>query len=413
MSQNASSPTSVMNSAAARAADVPLRIVRSIDDLQYRVSIYQNLDDCAVAWRLFEQTAIATAFQQHAWLSAWMATVGKARKVEARIALVRDPEGELMMILPFAIERVMGVSTLVWLAQDEADYHGPLIHPDWNTQTSRKELGRILNVVASSIPKADAFSLTKTLAEIDGFRNPLGQLKHTAHPSSGHAISLTHGDFDAFYASMRSKSTRKRDRQRLRRLDESGDLAFMKPTAQADQHAMLEAILKQKSAWLDDRGIVDPFGSDEVKAFLHGLIDDHTTRKSLHLSAVTLDGDVIAGNVGFVRGNRFYAVIGSVTEEEASRHSPGTIHLHELLRWCFANNVSAFDLTVGDEGYKKDWCDAHLDLIDIRISLTLAGYVFALPSRIKDTVKRRIKASPALFNLALSARRIARSVIPA
>ncbi len=413
MSQNASSPTSVMTPSAARAADMPLRIVRSIDDLQYRVSIYQNLYDCAVAWRLFEQTAIATAFQQHAWLSAWMATVGKARQVEPRIVLVRDPDGELVMILPFAIERAMGVSTLVWLAQDEADYHGPLIHPKWNSQTPRKELGRILNVVASSIPSADAFSLTKTLAEIDGVKNPLGLLPHVAHPSSGHAISLDHDDFEVFYASLRSKSTRKRDRQRRRRLDESGDVAFTIPTTRADQHAMLDAILQQKSVWLNERGITDPFGSDEVKAFLHGLIDDHTARSSLHLSALTLDGDVIAGNVGFVRGDRFYAVIGSVTEGEASRHSPGTIHLHELLRWCFANNISAFDLTVGDEGYKKDWCDAHQDLIDIRISLTLAGYVFALPSRIKDTLKRRIKASPALFDLALSARRIVRSVIPA
>lgn len=413
MSQNAPSPSSVMKTPAAHAADVPLQVIRSIDDFPYRVSIYHNLDDCAVAWRLFEQNAVATAFQQHAWLSVWMATVGKARKVEPSIALVRGLDGDLRMILPFAVERVMGVSTLVWLAQDEADYHGPLVHPDWNTQTTRQELGRILNVVATSIPKIDAISLTKTLAEIEGVENPLAVLEHDIHPSSGHAISLDHQDFDAFYAALRSKSTRKRDRQRRRRLDESGDVAFTIPSTQADQHAMLEAILQQKAAWLGDRGIVDPFGSDEVKAFLHGLIDDHTMRNSLHLSALTLDGNVIAGNVGFVRGDRFYAVIGSVTEGEASRHSPGTIHLHELLRWCFANNISAFDLTVGDEGYKKDWCDAHLDLIDVRIPLTVSGYLFTLPSRIKDMAKRRIKASPTLFSLALSTRRVLRSVVPA
>ena len=413
MSQNAASPPSIIRSPASPASDASLHIVRSIDDVQYRVSIYHNLDDCAVAWRLLEQTAHATAFQQHAWLCAWMATVGKAREIEPCIALVRDPDGELVMILPFAVERVMGVSTLVWLAQDEADYHGPLIHPNWNSNTTRQELGRILKVIATTVAKVDAFSLTKTLAEIEGVRNPLTLLEHDAHPSSGHAISLHHDDFDDFYATARSKSTRKRDRQRRRRLDESGDVAFTIPTTRADRHAMLAAILKQKATWLSERGIVDPFGSDEVKAFLHGLIDDHTMRSSLHLSALTLDGDVIAGNVGFVRGDRFYAVIGSVTEGEASRHSPGTIHLHELLRWCFANNISAFDLTVGDEGYKKDWCDAHLDLIDIRIPLTFSGYLFTLPSRLKDTLKRRIKASPAMFNLALLARRAVRSVIPA
>jgi len=411
MSQNAVSPT--MDSPAPNRGGAPahLSVVSSVDETQFRVSVYQSLDDCAVAWRLFESEARATVFQRHAWLNAWMHTVGCARGIEPRIALVRNAAGDLVMILPLAIERTLGVAHFIWLAQDEADYHGPLIHPDWNTHTPREEIGRILTAIVASTPEVKAFSLTKTLATIEGMANPLQAIKHAAHPSSGHAITLTGDCFDTFYAEMRSKSTRKRDRQRRRRLEESGEVEFRIPETQSDQHAMLDAILAQKALWLKQRGIVDPFGSAEVKSFFHHLIDDQSARSTLHISALTVDGDVVAGNVGFVRNDRFYATIGCVTDGEASRHSPGTIHLHELLRWCYANNIKAFDLTVGDEGYKKDWCDAHLELVDIRVPVTFTGYLSLLPSRIKDRIKRHIKASPYLLDKALSARRTLRTLL--
>ena len=413
MSQNAISPTSAPSAKLPGKQISPVSLVRSSGSMRYRVSVYRSLDECAVAWRLLEGVAHATAFQQHAWLNAWLETVGHVREVEPRIALVRDDAGDLMMILPMAIERVLGVPTLVWLAQDEADYHGPLIHPKWDTHTTREEIGRILSAVADNVPEVHAFALTKTLSTIEGMANPLGLMEHSLHPSSGHAITLTGEDFETFYAGIRSKSTRKRDRQRRRRLEETGTVEFRVATSQEDQHNLLDAILDQKALWLADRGISNPFAPVEVKAFLHHLINDQAARGTLHISALTVNGKVVAGNVGYVRNERFYAVIGSVTADDLSRHSPGTIHLHELLRWCYAHNIRTFDLTVGDEGYKKDWCDAHQELIDIRIPLTAIGYLSSIPCRIKDTVKRHIKASPFLYDLATSLRRAWRPVLPA
>ncbi|MGD1933423.1 MAG: GNAT family N-acetyltransferase [Candidatus Phaeomarinobacter sp.] len=413
MSQNALAPDQPPSSKRAAKYRSPISLVRSASGMRYRVSVYRNLDECAVAWRLLEGVAHATAFQHHAWVKAWLETVGHVREVEPRIALVRDEAGDLMMILPMAIERVLGVSTLVWMAQDEADYHGPLIHPKWDTGTTREEIGRILSAVAASVPEAHAFALTKTLSSIEGVANPLRAIEHTPHPSSGHAITLTGDDFDTFYAGVRSKSTRKRDRQRRRRLQETGTVEFKVGSSQDEQHTLLDAILDQKALWLSERGISNPFAPGEVKAFLHHLISDQTARGALHISALTVDGQVAAGNVGYVRNERFYAVIGSVTDGELSRHSPGTIHLHELLRWCYAHHITAFDLTVGDESYKKDWCDARQELIDIRIPLTAMGYLSTLPCRIKDTLKRHIKASPFLYDLATSLRQAMRSVLSA
>jgi len=397
-----------------RFCDVAELALASVSDpADYRISLHNDLDSCAVAWRLFEQEAHATAFQQHAWLESWMRTVGAARGVEPCIVFVRDAGGQLVMILPLAVEKVLGFTTLVWMAQDEADYNAPLVRRGWDSKMTPAEVSRILRCVAESVPDVHAFRLMKTLTTVEDAPVALTWLKHSPHPSAGHSITLTGDDFDSYYMSVRSKSTRKRDRQRRRRLEESGTLAFTIAETPADQHVLLDRILTQKASWFEARGISNPFDDADVLASLHALIDSTAARQSLHVSGLMLDGQLLAGNFGYLRGDRFYAVIGSVTDGEAARHSPGTIHLHELMRWCYLSGIRAFDLTVGDEGYKKDWCDVRHELIDIRLPLSMAGLLLTLPCQIKGDLKRRIKASPRLYNAALSLRRFFRSLTPA
>ncbi len=378
---------------------------------QFRVGVAHDLDACASAWRLLETHAAATVFQTHAWLETWQRTVGAAQGVEPRVALVRDAEGRLVMILPLALERIMGVETLVWMARDEADYHAPLVSREFAAICTPTQIGKILHLVADLVPEAKAISLTKMLQDIQGTPNPLALAPHVPHPSSAHAISLEAG-FENIYAERISKKTRRKARRRRSRLEEFGPIKLAIAKTPAEQHEMLNVILSQKAKWLADRGIKDPFAAESVQDFMHGLIDNPAARSSVHISTQLVGDEVVAGTYGYIRDGWFYAVIGSIIDGELARHAPGTLHLHEKLRWCEANGFDTYDLTIGDEGYKSDWCDQHLDLLDIRLPLTVTGYLAIWPTRAFAAAKRFVKKSPRLLAIAMECRRLARGLLP-
>ncbi len=405
----------LVNSSLATALGVGLRTTAASasakETATYTVSIYTSLESCAAAWRLFEQDAVATIFQTYGWLECWQRTVGEARASRPHIAFVNDKTGSPVMILPLALENILGVSTLTWMARDEADYHAPLMTKEFAATCTAADMQHILTRIARHVSSADALSLIKTVHIFDSALNPLTHMQHLPHPSAAHAISL-HGTFDELYADKRSKSTRRKDRQRRQRIEAMGDLKFEIAQTPQQRHDMLISLLSQKAAWLEARGITNPFAADDVQAFLQSLIDDPSAAAALHISAMTLNGEVIAGNLGYTRGNRFYAMIGTIADGDVARQSPGIVHLHELLKWCFDNDISIFDLTVGDEGYKKDWCDMRQDLVDIRLPLSIAGYLATAILRAKDMAKRAIKSSPGLFTFALAARRTLKTIVP-
>lgn len=369
------------------------------------VEVFGDLAAVQREWCAFEADAAMTVFQRHAWLDAWQATVGAARGSRPRVAVVRDRGGQPCMILPLALERRMGVPALVWMASAEADYHAPLLCPRFARRAGRVQMAEIFSRIADAVPEARLIDLGKTACHVAGVPNPLAALAHTPHPSAAHAIALGE-DWEAFYASRRSKKTRRKDAQRLRRLESMGEFRFEIADTAPARHAMLDRLLAQKAAWLDARGIADPFGPEAVRAFLHRLVATPALADTLHVSAMTLDGEIVAGNLGYVHDGRFYAVIGSITDGDAARQSPGIFHMHALMKWCMDAGIGKFDLTVGDEGYKHDWCDMRLDLIDIRLPLSVVGTLALAPAVLGGVLKRRIKASPRLFAGASALRRL-------
>ena len=63
-----------------------------------------------------------------------------------------------------------------------------------------------------------------------------------------------------------------------------------------------------------------------------------------------------------------------------------------------------FDFTIGDERYKRDWCDGELKLYDHIALVTARGAVVAGPLLVVRSVKRWIKQTPMIWNAFTKAR---------
>ena len=106
------------------------------------------------------------------------------------------------------------------------------------------------------------------------------------------------------------------------------------------------------------------------------------------------DDDVGAGGAGRGRDHRIAVEIrdaGQIGREagEWDRYSPGRLMIEDLIGWCNARGgVTVFDLTAGEEGYKREWTDHSLPLFEYLAPLTLAGALFTGQHHIREWLKQ-------------------------
>ena len=123
-----------------------------------------------------------------------------------------------------------------------------------------------------------------------------------------------------------------------------------------------------------------------------------TARKLVHLSRLDVGATWAAVNLGLTHGDCYYHVLASYDDGEVSRFGPGAAHLRELLRYAIARGLKRFDFTIGDEPYKRDWCETEQQLYDHSAAVTLRGWPAAAASLAWRRIKRAIKHSAPLWN---------------
>jgi CelD/BcsL family acetyltransferase involved in cellulose biosynthesis len=74
------------------------------------------------------------------------------------------------------------------------------------------------------------------------------------------------------------------------------------------------------------------------------------------------------------------------------------------MTYAMQRGCRAFDFTIGDERYKREWSDVTIKLYDHRCAVTLRGYIAGLPGLAISEAKRLIKQNPVLWPLALRVR---------
>jgi CelD/BcsL family acetyltransferase involved in cellulose biosynthesis len=97
-------------------------------------------------------------------------------------------------------------------------------------------------------------------------------------------------------------------------------------------------------------------------------------------------------------------VLASYTDNELSRRGPGAAHLNDLLRYAIERGLSVFDFTIGDERYKRDWCDEVQPLHDYVAVTSWRGMATAGPAILLTRLKRTIKQTPMLWAMVVKAR---------
>ena len=372
-----------------------------------RLSVHEDLSAVEPDWRDFERRADGTVFQSFDWLATWQRHIGALTGARPAIVVGRDAGG-ILFILPLSTRAVGFARELTWLGSDLCDYNAPLLAQGFSQQFDRAGFmalwaGITECLQGSARHRYDVVNLTKMPAMVGGQPNPLLHLGVTVNPSGAYLTHLT-GDWETFYAAKRSSTTRRRDRTKRKRLSDFGEVRLVNPASAAETLSALDLLMVQKARLFSHMGVGNLFARPGHAEFYRALASEPATRSLVHVSRLDVGATAAAVNLGLTWRDCYYHLLASYDDGELSRFGPGAAHLHDLLHQAIDRGFKVFDFTIGDERYKRDWCDSEIKLHDHIAAATGRGALIAMPRLAGQRLKRWIKQTPLLWTVFSGAR---------
>ena len=364
--------------------------------LSVDLSLHDDLASIEKEWRSFEERADCTVFQTFDWLSTWMRHIGTREGAKPVIVIGRD-RGAILFIMPFALDA--SGRTLGWLGMSLCNYNGPLLARDFARRVPPAEFLAIWREVKRLLRSRlghDLVDLEKMPETIGAQPNPFCALGVTPHMNSAYSTNLG-SDWEAYYAAKRSSATRRSDRKKQRRLSEHGEVKFITAEGRDEVARTLDALIEEKTVSYAKLGVDNMFERPGYRDFFLAMATGEQSARFTHLSRIQVGDAIAAANFGLVFRGSYNYLLAGYDDGDLARFGPGSLQLLEMMRYAIEKGFAVFDFTIGDEPYKREWCDGELHLYDYVAPTTLRGFSVAVPIMAKRVVKHRIRNSPRVW----------------
>ena len=367
---------------------VPIRPADSMvpveaGDRSFRIRASRNFDTFAADWPRSGRRGDGRChvFQYADVIALWLATIGAARGTQAHFVGVFDESDRAVMLLAFGIERHRGARVLSFLDAGVSDYNLPVLFSPV-AGLDPMAIGAIWQGIVTALPRFDVAILDKMTGATGEFDNPFLALGATPIDVSGHVTRLE-GSLPSLDARLPRKKIRARHRKQLQA---HGAVEIRVAQTREEARVILAALISLKSRQFAETN-VPGFEVAGKESFLRQSIDRLELFEPLHVSALTVDGAIIACHWGLMTDERFYMLMTAYAGDPWRRYSPGALLHDTLIRWCHARGQTWFDFGFGDETYKAEYCETVLPLYRLTIATTLTGRAYLAGERLLDRLR--------------------------
>lgn len=372
-----------------------------------KADIYCDLASVESLWRDLESApnAVLTPYQRFDWVEAYVN--GLQLRDSLRIIVLRASCGRPLALLPLAVSRRRGLSVACVIGAKHANYHLPLYTSRQAVVLATEDLQAAL-VSAGREAGIDAYFLDHQPRFWDGIANPLSA---KGIPCASDAYGLMLGpNADATVKRAFSSDSRKKLRAKERKLVEAhGPVEYRSAKTREAISTILAAFYEQKRTRFASMGIKNPYAYDDVRHFISGATDASATTPAIEVHALVAKntGRIFATFGGAVSSTRFSGMWTSFDPDpDIARFSPGDLLLYHLIGQQTQTGRRALDLGVGEARYKSSICDETIELVEVRLAVSVRGHVYAAMANMAARMKRRIKRSPRLWSIATRLRRL-------
>lgn len=365
------------------------------------LSVSVVAEEGLAAYAGFCGSALYAPAQGAVWVQNWTSNVNPDLLI-ATLTLADRPVFALALEIarrgPFRIARFLG--------DRHANGNFAPIDPRWLARVDSRTIRRMLAAVAKARPDIDLVALERLLPDLDGATNPLASLDHFPSPNLSLAVDLS-GGFEALLLRASGKRKRKKHRSQTRKFEAVGSHRRIEARNADEVNRLLDAFFEMKELRFRKMGIANVFGDDRTRAFFRALF---TQALNEDKPPFLLHGLEVAGKLRAITGSsrtgkRLICEFGAIAEDDLAHTSPGDFLFFDNIREACETGYEVYDFSVGDEAYKRLWCDIETQHFDVLVPLTLKGRALALALRQGARLKALIKNNPTIWKLTKLLRR--------
>ena len=343
----------------------------------------------------FCSSAVHGVPQHPLWIKSWV----EAAEADAIMVTLRRG-GEPMLAAVLEIVREGPFRIARFPSGGHANGNFVALSDSAGAPVTPAEFEAMRATIAKARPDIDLVQLERQKPITAGRDNPLSPFATTQSPNISLATDLT-GGLDALLERMNGKRKRKKFRLQLRKLEAAGEHRWFKATTPEEVDRLISEFFVLKAARFRKRGIPDVFAPAEVQTFFRRLFLDALAHDPLPFDLYGLE---VSGQIYNVKGFSHFEG-GMVSEFCAMRDdddvglSPGFYMDYVLMEQAGAQGLTIYDFSVGDEEYKRSWCELETWLFDIVLPLTLKGRVLFGWKLARAKAVRSIKSNDRLWSL--------------
>ncbi len=330
------------------------------------------------------------------WIDCWRRHVNSDTLVAGLFA-----DYSPVMLLPLETVSVNGTRVLRYPGGSHANCNFPWL----DGSVDHASVGLLVSTIRIARPDIDVLSLTRQLPILSGQDNPLLQLKSIENPNPVLAASLVSG-FDAVLERSNAKRKLKKHRQHGRRYEEAGGWRIYAPQSREETNEILNAFFALKAHRFRQMGIGDPFANAHIQTFFKELYGNATG--SLHAAyelQVLEVGGKIRSLIGKTRSKLGPTVeFSAIADDALMTASPGEFLFYEDIKRSCDAGLTIYSFGIGDEPYKREWCDIESSIFDTIIPLTAKGKAFTALQSVRNKVIATVKGNPHLWQFAKALR---------
>ncbi|MHB0953951.1 MAG: GNAT family N-acetyltransferase [Allorhizobium sp.] len=362
-----------------------------------RIHIHQTMEFLEPQWRELEQNDDVSVHQSYDWCRTWVEThnctllIIEGRSAERSEFLVPL---EIVLYGAFRVGRFIAgpfsnINTGLFRN------HDPL--------NSGRRLETIFCEARSRL--ADYFDLMlleSVPIEWRGNRSPFHAFSKSLNQNPSFQLTLK-ADFETTLLQLNAKRRRKKYQSSEKNLKAIGQYSHSIASDPDEIATLVNLFFDQKSARFKAHGLPDVFRSGETRHFFQKLAQLRSNGPNslleLHSLQLTERGQTrVLAILGVSRkGGHIVCQFGSIDDTYAAHVSPGEVLYYIVIRTMCEQDMLLFDFGIGDQQYKRSWCNIQTQQYDVYFATTLKGRVMKEIHKATLRAKLFIKSNPRLY----------------
>lgn len=339
--------------------------------------------------------------QGSAWTRTWIDTM----QPDAIVATIFEGERPVFALAleiarqgPFKVARLPGGT--------HANGNFPPSDARWAAGAPEAAIAELAAEIRRVRPDIDVLALERLMLALEGARNPLLGLPSSASPNPSLAVDLT-GGFEALMARSNGKRRRKKHRSQTRKFEAAGELRRVEASSPQEVDRILDDFFAMKASRFKQAGIANVFEDVKVQAFFRTLFTDalRLSPKPFVLHALEVGGKLRAITGASRLPDRLVCEFGAIVDDELSHASPGDFLFFENIMEACTQGLAVYDFSVGDEPYKRLWCDIETRHADVLMTLSTKGRILVATLGVIARAKARLKGNRRLWTIVKGLRR--------